>query len=242
MKAIILNSGLGKRMGSLTNNKPKCLVELVNKETILYRQLSLLKKCNIKDIIVTTGPYKEKIINYVNKYFSDLNIKYIHNPLYNRTNYIFSIYLIKEDLIDDDILLMHGDLVFEEKILKTVLDSKAINTVVVNKEAPLPEKDFKGRVINDRVKEIGIDIFDSCCLLLMPLYKFNKDDFILWLNIIEKFINNNSYNVYAENALNQILNEVVLNCTYFDKELCSEIDTLEDINMVNNKLKRLKKD
>ena len=55
--------------------------------------------------------------------------------------------------------------------------------------------------MQDRVKEISVNIFDSNCYLLMPLYKFNRDDFLSWMNRINKFIEKNKVNVYAEEAL-----------------------------------------
>ncbi len=180
MKAIILNSGIGKRMGKLTQDKPKCLIELTNSETILQRQLRLLEEHGITDIIITTGPYREQIFNHVGEKFSNLNIEYIHNQLYDKTNYIYSVNLIERDLIDEDILLLHGDLVFDDKVLEKLIDSKDLNSVLVNKEISLPAKDFKGRIIEDRVKEISIDIFDSNCYLLMPLYKLNRNDFFYY--------------------------------------------------------------
>lgn len=237
MKAIILNSGIGKRMGKLTQDKPKCLIELTNSETILQRQLRLLEEHGITDIIITTGPYREQIFNHVGEKFSNLNIEYIHNQLYDKTNYIYSVNLIERDLIDEDILLLHGDLVFDDKVLEKLIDSKDLNSVLVNKEISLPAKDFKGRIIEDRVKEISIDIFDSNCYLLMPLYKLNRNDFLLWLDRIQIYINRNKCNVYAEEALNEILEEIILGCTYYNNELCGEIDTIQDLNYINNLLK-----
>lgn len=237
MKAIILNSGIGKRMGKLTQDKPKCLIQLTNSETILQRQLRLLEKHGITDIIITTGPYREQIFNHVGENFSNLNIKYIHNQLYDKTNYIYSMNLIKRDLIDEDILLLHGDLVFDEEVLEKLINSRNPNSVLVNKEISLPEKDFKGRIVEDRVKEISIDIFGSNCYLLMPLYKFDRNDFLLWLDRVGIYINRNVCNVYAEEALNEILGEVILGCTYYNNELCGEIDTIEDLNHINNELK-----
>lgn len=240
MKAIILNSGIGKRMGELTKNRPKSLIMLNGSETILHRQLRLLESYGIRNIIITTGPHREQILNHVEEKFSGLNVEYVYNPLYDKTNYIYSMNLINKDLIDDDILLLHGDLVFEDSILEKLLNSNDLNSVLVNKIISLPEKDFKGRVMQDRVKEISVNIFDSNCYLLMPLYKFNRDDFLSWMNRINKFIEKNKVNVYAEEALNEILDEIILGCTYYENELCGEIDTLEDLAKIERILEVLK--
>lgn len=239
MKAIILNSGIGKRMGELTQNKPKCLIELINSETILQRQLRILQEHGITNIIITTGPYGDQILNHIEENFFCLNIEYVHNPLYDKTNYIYSMNLIRRDLIDEDIILLHGDLVFEDRVLEKILNSKNLNSVLVNKETSLPRKDFKGRIEEGKVKEISIDIFDSNCYLLMPLYKFNRKDFLLWLDKIYIFINRNKCNVYAEEALNEILDEIILGCTYYNNELCREIDIPGDLIKANELLKNI---
>ena len=88
MKAIIYNSGLVKRMGDLTKDRPKSMVELKNGETIFERQLRLLRECGIKDIVVTTGPFKEKIEAVTKEpQFADMKFTLVENPVYDKTNY-----------------------------------------------------------------------------------------------------------------------------------------------------------
>lgn len=232
MKAIILNSGIGRRMGELTKNKPKCLVKISENETILSRQLDILRKNKIKNVIITTGPFEEKIKEHVRENFTDINVTYVKNTLYDKTNYIYSMGLLDNELIDEDVLFLHGDLVFEDKALKKILESKCDNGVLVNRQLSLPKKDFKGRVIDKKVKEISIDIFDDNCYFLIPLYKFNEIDFKKWLDRIGIYIKNNKVNVYAENALNELLesNIISLKSIYFNDEICLEIDDLIDLN------------
>ena len=112
MKALILNSGFGSRMGSLTSEHPKCMTEISATDTILSRQLRLLKNAGINEIVITTGYYDQVLVDYCNSLDMDLKITFVNNPLFDKTNYIYSIYRAKE-LLDDDIVLMHGDLVFE---------------------------------------------------------------------------------------------------------------------------------
>ena len=114
MKVLILNSGTGKRMGKLTENKPKCLVELYNGETILERQIRILGELGISDFIITTGPFKELIVNK-SKYFSNFKFTFVENNDHENTNYIVSMHNVRE-LLDDDIILLHGDLVFNKHL------------------------------------------------------------------------------------------------------------------------------
>jgi choline kinase len=235
MKALILNSGTGSRMGELARNMPKCLIELKKNETILGRQLGILQKCGIKNIIITTGPFEDKIKNYVSGNFPELIVTYINNPKFNDTNYIYSLYLTK-DLIDDDFILMHGDMVFDETILKDLLDSEDKNMAPVNKEIPVPEKDFKARIHEGIIKEIGVDIFDENCFFLAPIYKISNESFLQWFAHIEKFINEGKVKVYAENAFNEISEKIRLYPFYYHNVLCMEVDNIADLNAARAEL------
>ena len=141
MKALILNSGLGSRMGVLTSEHPKCMTEISAHETILSRQLKLAAEAGIEDVVITTGYYDGVLVNYCNSLELSLRFTFVKNPIYDKTNYIYSIYCARKYL-DDDILLMHGDLVFENEVLDRVLASKS-SCMTVSSTLPLPEKDFK---------------------------------------------------------------------------------------------------
>jgi len=227
--AIILNSGIGKRMGELTSNTPKCLVKLSTNETILGRQLRLLDKNGISDIIITTGPFEEKIRDYLGKKFPHLNIRLVNNPLYTSTNYIYSIHLIPAEYIQDDVLLMHGDLVFDNQTLNGLIKSPIRNAVIINPSATLPAKDFKGKVINGIVTEIGVDVFGEDCFFLIPLYKMTEKVFSDWIEEIRVFVSKGKTTVYAEDAFNEISQKLRIQAYQTENELCMEIDTREDL-------------
>lgn len=235
MKVIILNSGIGKRMGDLTKNNTKCLLKL-NGETILGRQLKILKENNLKNIIITTGPFEEKIISYCKINFPELKIKYINNPVYDKTNYIHSIYLIKEK-IESDILLLHGDLVFDEKIIKKIINKKESCSFIKRDNKTISKKDFKALIKENKIKKISTKIEGENTHDFMPLYKFKKEDFNLWMSEIEKFIEQGNNKCYAEDALNEILNEIKLFYIEYNKELFMEIDDINDLEKVKNLLK-----
>ena len=184
MKALILNSGLGHRMGDITKTHPKCMTKITEKNTILSRQLNLLHNVGIKEVVMTTGSFDEVLINYCNLLGLPLNFTFVNNPLYAETNYIYSIYCAKE-VLDDDILLMHGDLVFEESVLREMLEEKD-SCMKVSSTLPLPDKDFKAVVSDGEVKAVGIEFFDSA-MEAQALYKLNKEDWMVWLNKIIEF-------------------------------------------------------
>ena len=93
---------------------------------------------------------------YIKEKYPDLKVTFVHNLLFSSTNYIYSIYLARNEL-DDDIVLMHGDLVFSDEVLEGVLN-QAQSCVVVDSTIELPEKDFKAVIKNGRVSMIGIDL------------------------------------------------------------------------------------
>jgi phosphoenolpyruvate phosphomutase len=234
MNAIILNSGIGKRLKPLTNDKPKSLIK-INEVTILEYQLNLLSDCKIKNVLITTGPFENKVKKFLKDKYSNLKITYVNNPKYDKTNYIYSIWLTK-DLIDDDIILIHGDLIFSIDLLKKVINSKD-NVVLVNKTAKPPKKDFKAVIESDKVIKIGVNFFGKNTFFSLPLYKFSKNDFLNWINEIEKMINAGKLNIYAEDAFNKISDLIILKPLYFSKELCMEIDTIEDLEIARNSIR-----
>ena len=153
MKALILNSGLGSRMGVLTSEHPKCMTEISAHETILSRQLRQLADVRIEEVIITTGYYDSVLVNYCNSLELPLHITFVKNPIYDKTNYIYSIYCAR-DYLDDDIILMHGDLVFENEVFDLVVSS-ADSCMTVSSTLPLPEKDFKARVVDGKVMRLA---------------------------------------------------------------------------------------
>ena len=123
MKALILNSGRGSRMEDITSTHPKCMTEISSNETILSRQLRLIKAAGINDVIITTGYMADTLKDYCKNLDLELNIQFVHSEKFETTNYIYSMYLAK-DLLDDDILLMHGDLVFDFDVLVRMLENE----------------------------------------------------------------------------------------------------------------------
>ena len=122
MKALILNSGLGQRMGVITTEHPKCMTEISYKNTILSRQLQILVSFGIEEVVMTTGYYDKVLVDYCNALHLPLKYTFVNNPLYDKTNYIYSIYCAREYL-NDDIILMHGDLFFENEVFDRVVNS-----------------------------------------------------------------------------------------------------------------------
>ena len=236
MKALILNSGLGSRMGVLTSEHPKCMTEISTKETILSRQLKMIADAGIEEVVVTTGYYDGVLVKYCQSLDLPLHFIFVNNPIYDRTNYIYSIYCAK-DYLDDDIILMHGDLVFEGEVFDKVVTSP-VSCMTVSSTLPLPEKDFKARVVDGMVMAVGVDIFNEA-MEAQALYHLKKDDWKVWLDKIIEFCENDNRKVYAENALNELNGAANIHALDVQNLLCSEIDNPEDLAVVSSKLKEI---
>ena len=227
MKALIFNSGLGNRMGALTAKSHKSMVRLRNGESLFSRQLRLLAAAGIEDVVVTTGPFEEQLRLEAARH-RDLRVKFVRNSHYAETNYIYSMYLARNEL-DSDLLMLHGDLVFSNKVLHRLLHSEEPNLGAVNPEEPLPDKDFKARISAGRIVEISVDITGPDCVAFQPLYKLNREFVSSWLREVDLFVRDGDCGVYAENALNRLLpNELELLPFSYAKHLVAEIDTPDD--------------
>ena len=238
MKALILNSGLGSRMGVLTSEHPKCMTEVVGTETILSRQLRMLSERGVSDIVITTGLFDGVLVNYCRSLEFPIRFTFVNNPAYRETNYIYSIYCAREYLRDDDILLMHGDLVFEDSVLDDVL-ACAGSCMTVSSTAELPQKDFKAEIHEDKIINVGIEFFNSS-QAAQPLYKLTKTDWNTWLGEIEVFCERGEVKCYAEKALNAVSAQMNLRPLDVNERLCCEVDDPQDLAVVTDALKRLR--
>lgn len=236
MKALILNSGMGKRMGMLTTQHPKCMTEISSTETILSRQLKLLASNNVKEVIMTTGYFDSVLVNYCQQLNLPLKYTFVKNPDFESTNYIYSIYCARQYL-EDDIILMHGDLVFDNEVLEKIISS-TVSCMTVSSTLPLPEKDFKAVIIDGMIIKVGIGYFNDA-MEAQPLYKINRFDMKVWLNKIIEFCEAGDTKVYAENALNELNGTANIYALDIKNLLCAEIDNPEDLAVVSSKLREI---
>lgn len=233
MKALILNSGLGKRMGSLTDEHPKCMTQISEDETILSRQLRQLIDIGITEVVITTGLFNDVLVDYCNTLNLPINYSFIYNPNYDKTNYIYSIYLARE-FLQDDIILLHGDLVFEDIVLEYAKNSEQ-SCMAVSSHVPLPKDDFKAVIKNNTIQKVGIEFFEDA-IAAQPLYYLYKKDWEIWLNNIISYCENGRVSCYAENALNEVTD--ICTIVPFDVKnlLCNEIDTPFDLEYIKERL------
>ena len=237
MKALILNSGLGTRMGVLTSEHPKCMTEVSPRETILSRQLRQLTEVGIEEAVITTGLFDDVLTDYCRSLDLPLRLTFVKNPDYRETNYIYSIYCAREHL-DGDILLLHGDLVFENEVIDRVMACEG-SCMTVSSTLPLPEKDFKAVLRDGRVTRVGIEFFGADAVAAQPLYKLTREDWMKWEESIAAFCERGERRVYAENAFNALDGACSVAALDVKDLLCAEIDNAEDLARVSERLREV---
>ncbi len=212
------------------------MTEISVGETILSRQLKLLAEAGVSDVVMTTGYYGGVLEEYCRSLGLPINITFVKNPEYAETNYIYSIYLARE-LLDGDMILMHGDLVFERSVLEDVIASES-SCMTVSSTLPLPEKDFKAVIHNGKIDKVGVEFFNDA-MSAQPLYKLNRDDWKVWLSKLTEYCEGGNRKCYAENAFNDVSDKCVITPLDVKNRLCSEIDTPEDLKTVSDKIREI---
>ena len=120
MQAIILAAGMGKRLKELTKNNTKCMVK-VNGVTLIDRMLHQLEKQRLSRIVIVVGYEGQKLIDYIDTLGIRTPIVYVQNPIYDKTNNIYSLALAKDWLCQEDTLLFESDIIFEDSVLDALV-------------------------------------------------------------------------------------------------------------------------
>ena len=141
MKAIILAAGMASRLRPLTDHKPKCLLE-IGKQCLLGRAIEGLIFNGIREVVIVTGYLQEQIIEFVQRHYPDLKVEYIYNEKYASTNNIYSLWLTKDKIRGERILLLDSDILFDPLLVKAVLDCPDTTCLALN-DHPLSEEEIK---------------------------------------------------------------------------------------------------
>ena len=135
MYAIILAAWMWKRLKELTKNNTKCMVK-VNGETLIERMLHQIEKTNIKEIIIVVWYKWKELQSYIETLHIKTPIRYIENNVYDKTNNIFSLSLAKNYLCNDDSIIFESDIIFEDSVLKSLINDPRENLALVDKYEP----------------------------------------------------------------------------------------------------------
>ncbi len=114
-KAIILAAGTGSRLGPFTEHTPKCLLP-INGVPILHNMLTHLSSSGVEETVIVVGHIKEKVYDMVGDVFNGMRISYIESDRYSTTNNIYSLWLARQHLTED-VVLLESDVFFERILL-----------------------------------------------------------------------------------------------------------------------------
>jgi choline kinase len=231
MKTVILAAGAGSRLKPLTDHMPKCLLK-VGLKCILEMTIENLLATNNSEIIIVTGYLENKIREFIRERFPLLQITYIYNELYASTNNIYSLWLAKNEVLGDDMMMLDSDIVFDGRIISKLQNSGYKNCLALKRHEVHDEEikvktDAHGCVIEigkevnmsqAAGESIGIEIFGIEALV--ELY------FILDRKVVtEKKVNQFYEAAFQELSDNNLF--IVDTTEYF----CMEIDTEEDLKI-----------
>ncbi|MBE6267295.1 MAG: aminotransferase class I/II-fold pyridoxal phosphate-dependent enzyme [Prevotella ruminicola] len=239
MQAIILAAGMGRRLGELTKENTKCMVP-VNGVRLIDRLLGQLSGLKLNRVIIVVGYQGQKLIDYIgNRYESKLKIEFAENPIYDKTNNIYSLSMVKDKLQEDDTLLIESDLIFSDRFFPMIIENPYPNLALVAKyeswmDGTMVRLDEEQHIVNF----ISKDAFDysdvDSYYKTVNIYKFSKDflqhQYVPFLDAYTKAVGNNEY---YENVLRIIsmLNSHNMKALPVGNEKWYEIDDKQDLDI-----------
>ncbi len=241
MQAVILAAGMGKRLKELTQNNTKCMVK-VQGVTLIDRMLHQIEKCHVSRIVIVVGYEGQKLIDYIGTLNINTEIVYINNPIYDKTNNIYSLALAKDWLCREDTLLFESDLIFEDSVLEALLSDPRETLALVDKyeswmdgtcvklseddsiEAFVPGKHFKFNEIKDYYKTVNIYKFSK---------RFSETCYVPFLEAYQSALGRNEY---YEQVLRVItmLDDAEIKAKRLEGQRWYEIDDIQDLDIAES--------
>ena len=238
MQAIILAAGMGKRLGDLTRNNTKCMVK-VNDVPLIDRALTQLSRLDLSRVILVIGYEGEKLRAHVGESYKGLKITYIENPVYDKTNNIYSLSLAKKELQEDDTLLIESDLIFEGQLLDKLVNNPYPNLALVDKyetwmDGTMVKLDDDNNIVNFVPKKaFRYDEVDSY-YKTVNIYKFSRDflknSYVPFLEAYTKALGNNEYYEQVLRVIT-LLDKCDLKALPLEGEKWYEIDDIQDLDI-----------
>lgn len=230
---------MGKRLGEYTKDNTKCMVK-VNGVTLIDRLLGQLSGLDLKRVVIVVGYQGDRLMEHIgDRYAGLLNIEYVHNPIYDRTNNIYSLALTKDKLLEDDTLLIESDLIFDDRMFKLLIDDPYPNLALVAKyrtwmDGTMVRIDDDCNIVNFITKKAfkysDVDYYYKT----VNIYKFSKEflthKYIPFLDAYCSALGNNEY---YEQVLRVIcmLDNSELKALPVTDEKWYEIDDAQDLDI-----------
>ena len=239
MQAIILAAGMGRRLGDYTKDNTKCMVP-VNGVRLIDRLLGQLAKQQLNRVIIVVGYKGKKLREYIgNRYDSLLNIEFAENPVYDKTNNIYSLAIVKDKLQEDDTLLIESDLIFSERMIPMIVDNAYPNLALVAKyetwmDGTMVRLDDEQNIVNFISKDAfdynDVDSYYKTVNIYKLSKQFSEQKYVPFLDAYTKAVGNNEY---YENVLRiiSLLNNHDMKALPIGQEKWYEIDDKQDLDI-----------
>ena len=241
MQAIILAAGMGKRLKELTQDRTKCMVQ-VNGVALIDRMLHQIESRHLSRIVIVVGYEGEKLMEYIDTLGIRTPIVYVQNPIYDKTNNIYSLALAKDYLCQDDTLLFESDLIFEDAVIDQLLDDPRETLALVDKYESwmdgtcvklgpddsiasfVPSKNFRFEEAHEYYKTVNIYKFGR---------HFSRTHYVPFLEAYSKALGNNEY---YEQVLRVItmLDDPEIRAKRLNGQLWYEIDDIQDLDIASS--------
>ena len=238
MQAIILAAGMGRRLGEYTKDNTKCMLP-VNGVRLIDRLLTQLSKQALNRVVIVVGYQRQNLIDYIGDRYDELKIEFVENPIYDKTNNIYSLALAKDKLQEDDTLLIESDLIFDDGMFSLLTETPYPNLALVAKyetwmDGTMVRLDDDNNIVNF-VPKAAFDYNETDSYYkTVNIYKFSREfsqtKYVPFLEAYSKAVGNNEY---YENVLRIIsfLNSHDLKALPITNEKWYEIDDKQDLDI-----------
>ena len=238
MQAIILAAGMGRRLGEYTKDNTKCMLP-VNGVRLIDRLLTQLSKQALNRVVIVVGYQRQNLIDYIGDRYDGLKIEFVENPIYDKTNNIYSLALAKDKLQEDDTLLIESDLIFDDGMFSLLTENPYPNLALVAKyetwmDGTMVRLDDDNNIVNF-VPKAAFDYNETDSYYkTVNIYKFSREfsqtKYVPFLEAYSKAVGNNEY---YENVLRIIsfLNSHDLKALPITHEKWYEIDDKQDLDI-----------
>ena len=239
MQAIILAAGMGRRLGEYTKDNTKCMLP-VNGVRLIDRVLTQLSPLGLTRVVIVVGYQGQNLIDYLgHRYDDQFPIEYVENPIYDKTNNIYSLALAKQQLQEDDTLLIESDLIYDDGLFQLLLNHPYPNLALVAKyeswmDGTMVRLDDELNIVDFVSKEAFSFKEVDTYYKTVNIYKFSKDfSRTKYVPFLEAYCTAVGNNEYYENVLRIItsLNDHSLKALPLTHEKWYEIDDKQDLDI-----------
>ena len=239
MQAIILAAGMGRRLGDYTKDNTKCMVP-VNGVRLIDRLLGQLAKQKLQRVVIVVGYKGKELREYIgNRYDGQLNIEFAENPVFDKTNNIYSLAIVKDKLQEDDTLLIESDLIFSDNIIPMIVENTNPNLALVAKyetwmDGTMVRLDDDNNIVNFISKDAfdynDVDSYYKTVNIYKLSKQFSQHKYVPFLDAYTKAVGNNEY---YENVLRiiSLLNSHDMKALPIGNEKWYEIDDKQDLDI-----------